>query len=98
MKSTTVKIDEIAVLAKLSLNEAESERFEDELSRFAEFAQILREYKPQTRVFDNSDDGTEILRDDTSASERASDARSLIGEDRVRDGYVCVPLTVEESK
>ena len=98
MKNTTVKIDEIAALAKLSLNKAESEKFEDELSRFADFAQILREYKPQTHVLDKSNDGLEILREDASASKRASNARALVGEDRVHDGYVCVPLTVEESK
>jgi aspartyl/glutamyl-tRNA(Asn/Gln) amidotransferase C subunit len=98
MKKNIINIDATARLAKLSLSNSEKLQLEDELSRFAEFAQILSEYEPHALSQNTTEYDCLLVRQDTHTALRTSSAQTLIGQENVKDGYVAVPLTVEENK
>ena len=98
MKKSIINIDATARLAKLSLSSSEKLQSEDELSRFSEFAQILSDYQPHALSQNTTEHDCLLIRQDTQTSLRASSAQTLIGQENVKDGYVAVPLTVEENK
>lgn len=94
MEEKIIDVAHVAVLARLSLTEEQTERMTAELEEFVRFARILSALDPKSL------DGTEPtescrMRSDVLC-ETTHTATDLLGSDRVSDGYVCVPLTVEE--
>ncbi|MBO7310373.1 MAG: hypothetical protein J6U86_03150 [Clostridia bacterium] len=92
-----INIEEIEGSAKLSLSREERQEFSEELLRFAEFANILGEFCDSDPLEIRREDNTLVAREDIPA-ERHCSAREILGDERVVNGYIRVPLTVEEEQ
>ena len=94
MEEKTVDVAHVAKLARLSLTEEQTARMSAELSDFARFARVLSDIP--TEELDNTAPAALCrMRSDNPLAPSLS-ATDLVGEDRVHDGYVCVPPTIEE--
>lgn len=93
MEEKTVDVAHVARLARLSLTEEQTARMSAELSDFARFARVLSDIPVEE--LDNMPTALCRMRSDNPLAPSLS-ATDLVGEDRVHDGYVCVPPTIEE--
>lgn len=94
MKKQSIDIKRTARLARLDLCEDEALHMSKELSRFADFARILSlADKPDMQNAPLITEGK--MRSDLP-DENPRDTYDLINNVRVTDGYIRVPLTVEE--
>ena len=92
-----INIEEIEGAAKLSLSCEEREKFSEELLRFAEFADVLGELCDSDPLEIRREDNVLVAREDIP-DEGCCSARELLGDERVVNGYIRVPLTVEEEQ
>lgn len=93
MNKNTVDIERIARLARLELDDSEKIRIQREIETFAEFAECLVGIDcEETEAGELEKCG---FRAD-GAEPKEYTAQDLLGKKRVCDGYISVPLTVEE--
>ena len=92
-----INIEEIEGSAKLSLSREEREKFSEELMRFAEFANVLGELGGSDPLQVKCGDNILVAREDIP-TEQCCSAQELLGDGRVVNGYIRVPLTVEEDQ
>lgn len=92
---TDIDIKAIAKLAKIDLGTEQAERIKNELAQFMEFAQILSDFEIDGLSSDNTHG--DVFRKDTESKDTYS-SDNLISPSRISNGYISVPLTVEENR
>lgn len=91
---TNIDIMAIAELAKIKLDAEQAEHMKNDIAQFIEFAQILSDFEIDELSYAANNDS---FREDDESENKYS-VEVLTTPSRISNGYISVPLTVEENE
>lgn len=93
-KSTDIDITSLSNLAKITLSSEQANRIKSDLVQFTEFAQILSDFEADGL---SPSEHNDFFREDNAVKSTYT-AEALSSPSRISNGYISVPLTVEENE